>query len=165
MEKSVYSLPALRGPACRQPPLLGVHLHPRRSECWAGETAQAVSDRDRPRAVLSFSTSSVKKIINRFKFSPPRRVQETWPAEPNLTRPPGREERRPSVALVEKLRLRRFIRKVGHAYRHCLTHFGKEIIAAAWRSKSCCSFYNSPSAPRRNSNSLAVSDRILKHRD
>ena len=35
------------------------------------------------------------------------------------------------MALVEKLHLRRFIRKVGHAYRYCLTHFGKEIIAAA----------------------------------
>jgi len=40
----------------------------------------------------------------------------------------------------------------------------KKSSPPPWKSKSCCSFYNSPSARRRNSNFLAVSDRILKHR-
>lgn len=37
--------------------------------------------------------------------------------------------------LLKRLRLHGFIKKVGHTYRYYLTHFGKEIIAAALRLK------------------------------
>ena len=37
--------------------------------------------------------------------------------------------------LLKRLRLHGFIKKVGHTYRYYLTHFGKEIIAAALKLK------------------------------
>ena len=135
MKKSVYSLPALRGPACRQPPLLRVHLHPRRSECWAGKLrkpSQTVTDHERSYRGFNLfceEDQQLMQVLARGEFN--IRGLQNRTLRDHLPEKNGGQVSR----LLKRLRLHRFIKKVGHTYRYYLTHFGKEIIAAALKLK------------------------------
>ena len=136
MKKSLYSLPALRealGAANRRYlEFISTLADPSAGVEKLRQLSQTVTEHERSSRGFNLfgeEDQQLMQVLARGEFNI-RGLQNRTLRDHLSQKNGGQVSRR-----LKRLRLHGFIKKVGHTYRYYLTHFGKEIIAAALKLK------------------------------